>query len=328
MLAYIFRRILLMIPTVFGISLVAFLIIQLPPGDFLDGVISAMESDGNQVSAEMAAALRERYGLDQPVYVQYWQWITGIVLRGDFGMSFEWRQPVQDLIWERTGLTFLLSLLTLVFVWIVSFPIGVYSAVRRYSVGDYVATFLGFIGLAIPNFLLALVLLFGAYKIFGVNLAGLFSREYENAPWSMGKVLDLMAHLWLPLIVLGSSGIASLFRIMRANLLDELYKPYVVTARAKGLPEWKLILKYPVRVALNPFVSTVGWVLPDLVSGAVITAVVLNLPLTGPMLLRALQSQDMYLAGSFILVLGVLTVIGTLISDILLAMLDPRIRYR
>ncbi|KKB11836.1 ABC transporter permease [Devosia geojensis] len=328
MVAYLIRRILLMIPTIFAISLVAFLIIQLPPGDFLDGMVSAMEADGNPMRAEMIAALRERYGLDQPVFVQYWQWITGIVLRGDFGMSFEWRQPVQDLIWERTGLTFLLSLLTLVFVWIVSFPIGVYSAVRRYSVGDYVATFLGFIGLAIPNFLLALVLLFGAYKIFGVNLAGLFSREYENAPWSMGKVLDLMAHLWLPLIVLGSSGIASLFRIMRANLLDELYKPYVVTARAKGLPEWKLILKYPVRVALNPFVSTVGWVLPDLVSGAVITAVVLNLPLTGPMLLRALQSQDMYLAGSFILVLGVLTVIGTLISDILLAMLDPRIRYR
>jgi peptide/nickel transport system permease protein len=328
MIAYVIRRILLMIPTIFAISLVAFLIIQLPPGDFLDGMISSMQADGNPMRAEMIAALRERYGLDQPVFVQYWQWITGIVLRGDFGMSFEWRQPVQDLIWERTGLTFLLSLLTLVFVWIVSFPIGVYSAVRRYSVGDYVATFLGFIGLAIPNFLLALVLLFGAYKIFGVNLAGLFSREYENAPWSMGKVLDLMAHLWLPLIVLGSSGIASLFRIMRANLLDELYKPYVVTARAKGLPEWKLILKYPVRVALNPFVSTVGWVLPDLVSGAVITAVVLNLPLTGPMLLRALQSQDMYLAGSFILVLGVLTVIGTLISDILLAMLDPRIRYR
>jgi peptide/nickel transport system permease protein len=328
MLTYIVRRILLMIPTVFGISLVAFLIIQLPPGDFLDGVISAMESDGNQVSAEMVAALRARYGLDQPIYVQYWKWITGIVLHGDFGMSFEWRQPVADLIWERTGLTFLLSLLTLIFVWIVSFPIGIYSAVRRYSVGDYVATFLGFVGLAIPNFLMALVLLYLAYVTFGVNLSGLFSPQYENAPWSWGKFVDLLSHLWLPLIVLGSSGIASLFRIMRANLLDELYKPYVVTARAKGLPEWKLILKYPVRVALNPFISTVGWILPDLVSGAVITAVVLNLPLTGPMLLRALQSQDMYLAGSFILLLGVLTVIGTLISDILLAMLDPRIRYR
>jgi len=328
MLAYIVRRIFLMIPTVFGISLVAFLIIQLPPGDFLDGVISAMESDGNQVSAEMVAALRARYGLDQPIYVQYWKWISGIVLRGDFGMSFEWRQPVADLIWERTGLTFLLSLLTLVFVWIVSFPIGIYSAVKRYSVGDYVATFFGFVGLAIPNFLLALVLLYLVYVNFGVNLSGLFSSQYENAPWSWAKFVDLLTHLWLPLIVLGSSGIASLFRIMRANLLDELYKPYVVTARAKGLPEWKLILKYPVRVALNPFISTVGWVLPDLVSGAVITAVVLNLPLTGPMLLRALQSQDMYLAGSFIMLLGVLTVIGTLISDILLAVLDPRIRYR
>lgn len=328
MLAYIVRRIFLMIPTVFGISLVAFLIIQLPPGDFLDGVISAMESDGNQVSAEMVAALRARYGLDQPIYIQYWKWISGIVLRGDFGMSFEWRQPVADLIWERTGLTFLLSLLTLVFVWIVSFPIGIYSAVKRYSVGDYVATFFGFVGLAIPNFLLALVLLYLVYVNFGVNLSGLFSSQYENAPWSWAKFVDLLTHLWLPLIVLGSSGIASLFRIMRANLLDELYKPYVVTARAKGLPEWKLILKYPVRVALNPFISTVGWVLPDLVSGAVITAVVLNLPLTGPMLLRALQSQDMYLAGSFIMLLGVLTVIGTLISDILLAVLDPRIRYR
>lgn len=328
MLVFIARRLLLMIPTVFAISLVAFLIIQLPPGDFLDGMIANMQAEGVNISAGMVEALRQQYGLGEPVYVQYWKWIVGIVTRGDFGHSFEWRRPVSELLWERTALTFFLSLATLLFVWVVSFPIGIYSAVRRYSVGDYAATFIGFFGLAVPNFLLALVMLFGAYSLFGINLSGLFSAEYEDAPWSMAKFLDLLSHMWLPLIVLGTSGIASLFRIMRANLLDELYKPYVVTARAKGLPEWKILLKYPVRVALNPFVSTVGWVLPDLISGAVITAVVLNLPLTGPMLLRALMSQDMYLAGSFILVLSVLTVIGTLISDILLAILDPRIRYR
>ncbi|RYG86397.1 MAG: ABC transporter permease, partial [Alphaproteobacteria bacterium] len=276
----------------------------------------------------MLEQLRVQYGLGEPLYVQYWKWISGIIFHGDFGRSFEWQQPVSSLIWDRIGLTFLLSLLTLLFVWMISLPIGIYSAVRRYSVGDYVATFLGFLGLATPSFLMALVLLFVAFKFFGVNLTGFFSSEFESAPWSFDKFLDLLSHLWIPILVLGSSGTASLIRIMRANLLDELYKPYVLMARAKGVPELKLILKYPVRVALNPFISTVGWVLPELISGATITAVVLNLPLTGPMLLNALMSQDMYLAGSFILILSVLTVLGTLISDILLAALDPRIRLQ
>jgi peptide/nickel transport system permease protein len=328
MVVYIVRRILLMIPTLFAVSIVAFLIIQLPPGDYLDTMIANMRAQGQDISGPAVEMLRERYGLDQPVYVQYWKWMRGILLYGDFGRSFEWRQPVSDLIWERIWLTMLLSFCTLIFIWLISIPIGIYSAVRKYTVGDYVATFFGFLGLAIPNFLFALVLLYGAFALFGVNLSGLFSPEYAQAPWSWGKVVDLFQHLWLAIIVLGTSGTAALIRIMRANLLDELYKPYVTTARAKGLSEFRILVKYPVRVALNPFISTIGWILPELISGATITAVVLNLPLTGPLLLQSLLSQDMYLAGSFILILSVLTVIGTLISDILLALLDPRIRYR
>ncbi|MCB0062206.1 MAG: ABC transporter permease, partial [Caldilineaceae bacterium] len=269
----------------------------------------------------------ERYGLGQPVYVQYWKWVSGILFRGDFGRSFAWNMPVSDLIWGRLTLTFVLSLSTLLFIWIVAFPIGVYSAVRQYSVGDYIATFFGFLGVAIPNFLLALVLMYIAFKYFNQSVGGLFSPDYQEAPWSLAKVGDLLAHLWIPIIIIGTDGTAGLIRIMRANLLDELRKPYVVTARAKGLPEWKLLLKYPVRVALNPFISTVGWVLPSLVSGSAIVAIVLSLPTTGPLLLRALLSQDMYLAASFLLMLSILTVIGTLLSDLLLAWLDPRIRY-
>jgi peptide/nickel transport system permease protein len=328
MLGFIAKRLLVMIPTLFAISLVAFFIIQLPPGDFVDTMIAEMRAQGEDISGPAMEALRARYGFDQPVYVQYWNWISGIIFEGDFGRSFEWRQPVGDLIWERVALTFLLSIITLIFIWIVSIPIGIYSAVKKYSVGDYFATLLGFLGLAIPNFLMALALLYGAFRLFGVNLSGLFSPEYADAPWSLEKVLDLATHIWLPVLVLGTSGTAALIRVMRANLLDELYKPYVVTARAKGLSEFRLLMKYPVRVALNPFISTLGWILPELVSGATITAVVLNLPLTGPMLLSSLLSQDMYLAGSFILLLSALTVLGTLISDILLALLDPRIRYR
>jgi peptide/nickel transport system permease protein len=231
------------------------------------------------------------------------------------------------MIWGRLGLTFVLSFATLLFIWAISFPIGIYSAVKKYSAGDYVATFLGFIGLAIPNFLFALVLMYVAFSAFGLSVGGLFSPEYVEAPWSLAKVKDLFQHLWIPMIVLGTSGTASLIRVMRANLMDELKKPYVVTARAKGLEERTLLLKYPVRVALNPFVSTVGWVLPSLVSGSTVVSIVLNLPTTGPLLLRSLQSQDMYLAGSFILLLSTLTVIGTLLSDVLLALVDPRIRF-
>jgi peptide/nickel transport system permease protein len=328
MLAYFVRRLLYMIPTLFAISVVSFLIIQLPPGDFLSTIVADLAAQGDRVDSARLASLRDRYGLDQPVYVQYWKWISGIVLRGDFGQSFEWNRPVSSLIWQRLGLTFVVSLSTLLFIWLVSFPIGIYSAVRKYSIGDYLATFFGFVGLAIPNFLLALVLLYVSFRFFNQSVGGLFSPAYVDAPWSLAKLRDLIAHLWIPMIVLGTAGTAGLIRIMRANLLDELHKPYVETARAKGLSETRLLVKYPVRVSLNPFVSTVGWVLPSLVSGEAIVAIVLSLPTTGPLLLRALKSQDMYLAGSFILMLSVLTVVGTLLSDLLLAWLDPRIRYR
>jgi peptide/nickel transport system permease protein len=327
MLQFIIRRILYMIPTLFLISIVSFIIIQLPPGDYLTSLVATMASTGETVDRAALVALEQRYGLGQPVYVQYWKWISGIVLRGDFGQSFEWNQPVSALLWGRLALTFVLSLATLLFTWVVAFPIGIYSAVRQYSLGDYVTTVIGYVGLAIPNFLLALVMMYVSFKYFNQSVGGLFSPEYQDAPWSVAKVIDMLAHLWIPVVIIGTAGTAGLIRIMRANLLDELHKPYVVTARAKGLSEYKLLLKYPVRVALNPFVSTLGWTLPTLVSGAAIISIVLSLPTTGPLLLRALMSQDMYLAGSFILMLSTLTVVGTLISDILLAWLDPRIRY-
>ena len=329
MFVYILKRLLYMIPTLFAISIMSFIIIQLPPGDYFTVLAARMAQEADTVtSAEALRVMSERYGLNDPVYVQYWKWISGIILRGDFGQSFEYNRPVSTLLWDRLGLTFLLSFCTLIFVWAVSFPIGIYSAVRKYSVGDYLATLIGFIGLAIPNFLMALVLMYVSFKYLGQSVGGLFSPEYINAEWSLARVGDLASHLWIPVIVLGTAGTAGLIRIMRANMLDEIYKPYVVTARAKGMSETRLLFKYPVRVALNPFISTVGWVLPELVSGATITAIVLSLPTTGPLLLRSLISQDMYMAGSFILMLSVLTVIGTLISDILLAWLDPRIRFK
>jgi len=328
MASYILRRFLYMIPTLIIISMISFAIIQLPPGDYLSSLIAELASSGETIENAQVIALRERYGLDQPIWVQYWNWISGIVLRGDFGLSFEWGRPVSEMIWERLGLTLLISIVTLLCVWAVALPIGIYSAVKQYSLGDYFFTFVGFIGLAVPNFLLALLLMYLSFAMFGQSVGGLFSPEYIEAPWSYDKLMDMLAHLWIPVIVIGTSGMAALIRIMRANLLDELYKPYVVTARAKGMKEWRLILEYPVRVALNPFISTLGWILPSLVSGAVIVSVVLNLPTTGPLLLKSLISQDMYLAGSMILLLSVLTVIGTLISDVLLAWLDPRIRYQ
>lgn len=328
MLAYILRRILYMIPTLFAISVVSFVIIQLPPGNYLDALAAELSARGESLDGRAIAGLRERYGLDEPLHVQYWQWISGIVLRGDFGQSFDWGQPVSNLIWGRLGLTFVLALSTLLLIWAIAIPTGIYSAVKKYSAGDYIATFLGFIGLATPNFLIALILLYVSFKYFGQSVGGLFSPEYIDAPWSWGKVGDLLAHLWIPMVVLGTAGTAGLIRTMRANLLDELGKPYVVTARAKGLAENRLLVKYPVRVAMNPFVSGLNDVLVSLVSGETIVAVVLSLATTGPLLLQALRAQDMYLAGSFILMLSVLTVFGTLLSDILLAWLDPRIRYR
>lgn len=327
MLSFITRRLLYMVPTLFLVSVVTFAIIQLPPGDYLDTLAAELNDSGGLDEGTMQA-LRDQYGLGQPMYVQYYKWMSGILLEGDFGISFEKNLPVNDLIWDRLGWTFGISLLTLLFIWMTALPIGIYSAVRKYSVGDYVATLFGFIGLAIPNFLLALVMMYVAFKYFGQSVGGLVSPEYIEAPWSWAKFINLLQHIWMPVVVVGTSGAAALIRIMRANLLDELYRPYVVTARAKGMSEFQLLLRYPVRVALNPFVSTIGWILPTLVSGEIIVAVVMNLPTTGPLLLRALLVQDMYLAGSLIFIVSLLTVLGTLLSDLLLAWIDPRIRYQ
>ncbi|WP_421723598.1 ABC transporter permease [Bauldia sp.] len=323
---YILKRIFWMIPFLFAVSVVAFLLIQAPPGDYLTTYIAKLGESNETLDQASVDNLRQRFGLDQPLYIQYFKWVSRLLV-GDFGMSFEWRQPVSELVWSRMMLTLCLSMAALLFTWAVAFPIGVYSAVKKYSVGDYVATTIGFIGLATPNFLLALILMYVGVVYFGTDVGGLFSDEYKNAPWSWGKFVDLLKHLWLPVVVLGTSATASLIRIMRANLLDELEKPYVDTARAKGLSEFWLIMKYPVRVALNPFISTIGWVLPNLISGAVVTAIVLSLPTAGPLMLQALLSQDMYLAGAFVLLLSSLTVIGMLISDILLVLLDPRVKY-
>ena len=325
---YILKRLLYMIPTLIGMSLISFIIIQLPPGDFLTSLISAIADSGQGLDKASVARLTAQYGLDQPVYVQYWKWISAIIFRGDFGWSFDWGQPVSRLLWDRMGITLLVSTLSLLLIWVLALPIGIYSAVKRYSLGDHVFTFLGFIGLAIPTFVLALGLMYVSFTYFGLNVGGLFSPEYETAPWSLAKFWDLCLHLWIPILVVAISSTAALIRVMRANLSDELSKPYVVTARAKGLSEFTLIMRYPVRLALNPFISTIGWVLPSLISGVTITAIVLNLPMAGPLLLRALVSQDMYLAGAFILILSALTLVGMLISDILLALLDPRIRFQ
>jgi len=327
MLQYMIRRVFYMIPTLIVISVVSFAIIQLPPGDYLTAMVAQLKAQGEYIDDSELVALEARYGLGQPIYVQYLKWISGILLRGDFGHSFQWNRPVSALIWQRLALTMALTLSTLLFTWIVAFPIGIFSAVRQYSLPDYVVTFFGFIGLATPNFLLALVLMWVSFKYLNQSVGGLFSPAYVESPWTIGKVVDLVKHLWIPMIILGTSGTASLIRTMRANMLDEINQPYVTTARAKGLTERTLLLKYPVRVSLIPFVSTVGWVLPSLISGSTIVSVVLSLQTTGPLLYRALTSQDMYLAGSFILMLSVLTIIGTLLSDILLAWLDPRIRY-
>jgi peptide/nickel transport system permease protein len=327
LLAYILRRILWAVPFLFAASLIAFALISAPPGDYLTTFAATLAQSGDVVDQVRLDALRERYGFDQPFLVQYFRWISG-VLAGDFGISFEWQQPVSQLIGERMALSVTLAFATLLFTWALAFPIGIYSAVKKYSVGDYIITGIGFMGLATPNFLVALVLMYVAVVYFGADVSGLFSPEYQQAPWSWGKVVDLLAHLWIPVIILGLSSTASLIRIMRANLLDELHKPYVTTARAKGLSEFHLIMKYPVRLALNPFVSTIGWAFPHLISGAVITAFVLSLPTSGPLLLQALLAQDMYLAGAFILLLCCLSIIGMLVSDILLAVIDPRIRYR
>ena len=328
MLQFILRRTLMMIPTLFAISIVTFVIIQLPPGDFFTTYISNMAAMGETVDQTQVEKIKEQYGFDQPIYVQYGKWIWNIISKGDFGRSFQKGKPVTDLIGERMALTVAISLFALLITWVIAFPIGIFSAVRQYSIWDYIFTFFGFIGLAVPSFLLALVLMYIAFKYLGQSVGGLFSPGVTDAPWSLEKIKDLLAHMWIPVVLIALEGTAGLIRVMRANLLDELHKPYYVTAKAKGLSEFQALIQYPVRVALNPWISSVGWILPGLVSGATIISVVLNLPTTGPMQLEALLNQDMYLAGSFVLLLSSLTVVGTLISDILLAWLDPRIRYQ
>jgi peptide/nickel transport system permease protein len=327
MAKYILKRLLYMIPMMFIVSLLVFITIQLPPGDYVSAMIEEMRNQqGTNWSPQFEEAMRDRYGLNQPITTQYAKWMGHILLHGDFGYSFQNNEPSQKIIWDRLGMTILIAFSSFMFSWLVALPIGIYSAVRQYSVGDYVFSIIGFVGMAIPGFLIALVAMYVSFTQWGDSLSGLFSPEYKNAPWSLDKVLDLLKHLWIPMIIVGTAGTAGLIRIMRANLLDELNKPYVETARAKGLPEWRLLLKYPVRHALNPFVSTIGWTLPVLVAGEAIVSIVLNLPTTGPVLLQALKVQDMYVAAGFLLLLSLLTMIGTLLSDILLAWLDPRIR--
>lgn len=328
MLQYLLRRLLFVIPTLFAISVVSFILIQLPPGDFLTTYAATLAAQGDaRTSSEQLEALQKAYGLGQPIYVQYYKWISNILLHGDFGQSLEWKQPVSVLLWQRMGATLGLTVTTLIFTWLLAIPIGVYSATHQYSKGDYFFTFVGFIGLAIPSFMIALILMWVAFRYLGQDVGGLYSPEYRSAPWSFGKFLDLLRHFWIPLIIVGLEGTAVLIRTMRANLLDEMNKPYVTSARARGLSERQMTWEYPVRVALNPFVSTAGFALPGLIDGATIIGVVLSLPIYAPLLLRALQSQDMYLAGAFILIIATLTILGVLISDLVLAWIDPRIRY-
>jgi peptide/nickel transport system permease protein len=327
MISFIVRRFLLALATTWAISVMSFIIIQLPPGDFVDAYIARLSASGSSVSMEEAQSMRTLYGLNQPYYVQYLKWV-GRVLRGDFGESMEWQRPVAEVLGDRLWITVVVSFAALLLTWTLALPIGIYSAVRQYSIGDYAFTLVGFIGLAVPNFLLALIILYVAFRWFGLNVGGLFSTEYEMAPWSWAKAADLMWHLPLPALILALAGTAQLIRIMRANLLDELRKPYVVTARAKGLGEMRVILKYPVRAALNPFASALAYLFPYLVSGSIIVSLVLSLPTVGPVLLKALIAQDMYLAGAIVLLLGVLTVVGTFISDLVLMWIDPRIRHQ
>src|SRR5208282_3571974 len=325
MLTYLLRRLLLAVVTVWAITVVTFIILRLPPGDFVDAYVAQASAMGTAISAAEAAALRHAYGLDQSLFVQYVKWLN-LIMHGEFGTSFEYSRPVTEVIGDRLWLTMVLSFAAIIVTWVLALPIGIYSAVRQYSLGDYTFTFVGFIGLAVPSFLLALIVMYFGLRWFNLNLGGLFSPDYQLAPWSWGKLLDLLKHLPVPMLILALPGIAQLVRIMRANLLDELRRPYVVTARARGLSERRVILKYPVRAALNPFASTIGYLLPYTVSGSIIISVVLSLPTVGPLLLHSLISQDMLLGSTIILLLGVLTVIGTLLSDLLLMWIDPRIR--
>ncbi len=325
MLMYIGRRLVLAVFTCLAISVLTFIIIRLPPGDFVDAYIANLASTGSSITAEQAESMRHEYGLDRPVVIQYALWL-GRIVEGDFGVSMMWRRPVTEVIGDRLWLTMVVSFAALFLTWTLALPIGIYSAVRQYSFGDYFFTMLGFLGLAVPNFLLALILMYLGFRYLGLSVGGLFSADYAQAPWSLAKVWDLTKHLPLPACVLALAGTAHQIRIMRANLLDELRKPYVITARAKGIPERRVILKYPVRAALNPFASSIAYIFPYLVSGSIIVSLVLGLPTVGPLLLQALVAQDMFLAGTIVLLLGVMTVVGTLISDLLLMWIEPRLR--
>ncbi|HSK40306.1 MAG TPA: ABC transporter permease [Arenibaculum sp.] len=325
MLSYVVRRLLLMVPTLLGISMITFVVIQLPPGDYLSTMLAEMQSRGESVDQSKIALLRQTYGLDLPLHRQYLVWLGGM-LTGDFGYSFEYGLPVSEVVGDRLLLTVIVSFATIVFVWVVSFPIAIYSATHQYSLADYALTLIGFLGLAIPNFLLALVLLYLANAAFGTTIGGLMAPRYLDEPWSLAKLVSVLEHLWVPVLVIGASGTAAMIRRLRANLLDELRKPYVTVARAKGLSPRRLLWKYPLRISLNPFVSDIGSLLPQIVSGAAVVSIVMSLPTTGPMLLDALRSQDMYLAGSFLMFLALLIVVGNLLSDLALAALDPRIR--
>jgi len=327
MLSYIVHRILIMIPTLIAISIVIFTIINLPPGDYFSTYIAELQSSGEAADLAKINFLKGQYGFDKPIWEQYIFWAGGL-LHGDMGFSFAYNLPVNKVVGDRLLMTFIVSFTTIVFTYIVAFPIGVYSATHQYSWSDHVLTLLGFLGLATPSFLLALVLLYLANVYFGISIGGLMDPQYVNQPWSVAKALSVAAHLWIPVVVIGTAGTASMIRRLRANLLDELQKQYVVTARAKGLPPLKLLFKYPLRMALNPFISDIGSLLPHVISGAAIVSVVMSLPTTGPMLLEALRSQDMYLAGSFLMFLAFLTVIGVFVSDLALAVLDPRIRLQ
>ncbi|MGZ3340931.1 MAG: ABC transporter permease [Reyranella sp.] len=325
MILYIVQRLALLPLLMLIYSFVIFAIIQAPPGDFLSAYVATLASSGSSISADQIAALRHQYGLDQPFVVQYFLWMQNL-FHGDFGLSLEYQRPNADLIGEQIGLTIALALFSFVLTWAISVPAGIYSATHPRSLGDHVLTVVNYVGVATPNFMLALILMWVAFAYFDISVTGLYSPEFVDAPWSLARVLDLLGHIWLPALVLGIAGTARLSRIMRANLLDELNKPYVTTARAKGMKEWRLVLRYPVRLAFNPLVSTIGWYLPALFSGSLIVATVMNLPNIGPLLLRALINQDMYLAGGILLIYSFLTIVGTLLSDVLLALIDPRIR--
>ena len=325
MFRYFVQRLLVMIPTLIVISIAIFVIIQAPPGDWIETYIAQLEAQGEAVDPAKIEFLRKTYGLDLPFYMQYLKWAGGL-LQGNLGFSFEHSMPVSEVVGDRLSLTVVVSLASILFVWVVSFPIAVYSAVRQYSIGDYLFTFLGYIGLATPSFLLALILLYFAKEYFDLSIGGLMDPQYMGQPWSWGKFQSILSHLWIPVLVIGLPGTAGMIRRLRANLLDELNKQYVTTGRAKGLPPGRLLVKYPLRISLNPFIADIGSLLPELISGSVIVSVVMSLPLTGPMLLDALRSQDMYLAGSFLMFMAFLTVVGVFISDVMLALLDPRIR--